>query len=91
MGNRTETARHNATAGTVGAAMKSNDVPLKDKLFFSYAEFGSIVGVHKQTVYQWVRKGYLKAARFSPQCVMIPSSELERYERGEMMSEQPAP
>jgi hypothetical protein len=36
-------------------------------------------------VYTWVKKGYLRAARFSPQCVMIPRGELERYERGEMM------
>jgi excisionase family DNA binding protein len=65
--------------------MIRNDIPLSEKRFFSYAEFGSIVGVTKQTIYMWVKKGYLRAARFSPQCVMIPRAELERYEKGEMM------
>jgi excisionase family DNA binding protein len=67
-----------------------NDIPLSEKKFFTYAEFGSIVGVVRHTVYMWVRNGYLRAARFSPRCVMIPRSELERYERGEMM-EPPGP
>jgi excisionase family DNA binding protein len=66
--------------------MTATDIPLTEKKFFTYTEFGSIVGVTKQTVYMWVKKGYLRAARFSPQCVMIPRTELERYERGEMMS-----
>ncbi|MDR0759586.1 MAG: helix-turn-helix domain-containing protein [Treponema sp.] len=61
-------------------------IPLKEKLFFTYTDFGLLIGVSKQTVYRWVKLGYLRAARFSPQCVMIPRSELERYERGEMMS-----
>jgi excisionase family DNA binding protein len=65
--------------------MIGNNIPLSEKKFFTYAEFGSIVGVTKQTVYVWVKKGYLRAARFSPSCVMIPRAELERYERGEMM------
>jgi excisionase family DNA binding protein len=65
--------------------MIGTDIPLSEKKFFTYAEFGSIVGVSKITVYSWVRKGYLRAARFSPRCVMIPRAELERYERGEMM------
>jgi excisionase family DNA binding protein len=67
--------------------MLGNNVPLSEKKFFTYAEFASIIGVHKQTVYMWVRRGYLRAARFSPQCVMIPRAELERYERGEMMEQ----
>jgi excisionase family DNA binding protein len=71
---------------TGGRAMIRNDIPLSEKKFFTYAEFGSIVGVSKTTVYMWVRNGYLKAARFSPRCVMIPRAELERYEKGEMMS-----
>ena len=70
--------------------MVANNTPLLERKFFTYAEFASIIGVHRQTIYMWVKKGYLRAARFSPQCVMIPRSELERYERGEMM-EQPAP
>jgi excisionase family DNA binding protein len=70
------------------AHMIGANIQLKDKLFFSYEEFGSLVGVSRQTVWRWVRKGYLRAARFSPRCVMIPRGELERYERGEMM---PAP
>jgi excisionase family DNA binding protein len=58
--------------------MVTPNVPLSEKKFFTYTEFGSIVGVTKQTVYTWVKKGYLRAARFSPQCVMIPRGELER-------------
>jgi excisionase family DNA binding protein len=65
--------------------MTSVNIPLAEKRFFTYAEFGSIVGVTGHTVYMWVRKGYIRAARFSPKCVMIPRAELERYERGEMM------
>jgi excisionase family DNA binding protein len=60
--------------------MIRTDIPLSEKKFFTYDEFGSMVGVHKQTVYKWVKKGYLRAARFSPKCVMIPRVELERYE-----------
>jgi hypothetical protein len=66
--------------------MIGTDIPLSEKKFFTYAEFGSIVGVSRITVWQWVRKGYLKAARFSPRCVMIPRGELERYEKGEIWS-----
>jgi excisionase family DNA binding protein len=65
--------------------MIGTNIPLSEKKFFTYAEFGSIVGVSGHTVYMWVRNGYLRAARFSPRCVMIPRAELERYERGEMM------
>jgi excisionase family DNA binding protein len=65
--------------------MTATNVPLEERKFFTYAEFARFVGVTKQTVYIWVKKGYLRAARFSPQCVMIPRGELERYERGEMM------
>jgi excisionase family DNA binding protein len=64
--------------------MLGNNVPLSEKKFFTYEEFGGIVGVKKQTVYRWVREGYLRAARFSPRCVMIPRAELERYEKGEI-------
>jgi excisionase family DNA binding protein len=64
--------------------MLGNDVPLSEKKFFTHEEFGSLVGVKKITVYWWVRKGYLRAARFSPRCVMIPRAELERYEKGEI-------
>jgi hypothetical protein len=70
--------------------MIRNDIPLLEKKFLTYEEFGSIVGVTGHTVDLWVRNGYLKAARFSPRCVMIPRTELERYERGEMM-EPPGP
>jgi excisionase family DNA binding protein len=64
--------------------MTGTDIPLSEKKFFTYAEFGGLVGVGKITVYNWVRKGYLRAARFSPRCVMIPRAELERYEKGEL-------
>jgi hypothetical protein len=55
--------------------MTGNDIPLKDKLFYSHQEFGGLIGVSKITVYSWVRKGYLRAARFSPRCVMIPKAQ----------------
>jgi excisionase family DNA binding protein len=65
--------------------MIGTDIPLEERKFFTYAEFGRLVGVSGLTVWRWVRLGYLRAARFSPRCVMIPRAELERYERGEMM------
>jgi excisionase family DNA binding protein len=65
--------------------MIATNVPLEERKFFTYAEFAGFVGVTKQTVYLWVKKGYLRYARFSPRYVMIPRAELERYERGEMM------
>jgi hypothetical protein len=68
-----------------GFNMIGTDVPLLEKLFFTYEEFGSIIGVNKVTVYRWVRKGYLREARFSPRFSMIPRAELERYQKGEMM------
>jgi excisionase family DNA binding protein len=64
--------------------MIGTDIPLAERKFFTYAEFGGLIGVSKMTVYAWVRKGYLRAARFSPRCVMIPRAELERYEKGEL-------
>jgi excisionase family DNA binding protein len=68
-----------------GKNMTATNVPLEERKFFTYEEFGRLIGVNKHTVYMWVRRGYLRAARFSPKCVMIPRGELERYERGEMM------
>jgi hypothetical protein len=53
------------------------------KEFYTYKEFSEIVGVDPQTVFRWVKGGTLKGARFSPQCVRIPHSELERLRRGE--------
>ncbi|MDR2049739.1 MAG: helix-turn-helix domain-containing protein [Treponema sp.] len=64
--------------------MIATNVPVEEKKFFTYTEFARLV-VTKTTIYRWVKEGYLKTARFSPRCVMIPRSELERYGRGEMM------
>jgi excisionase family DNA binding protein len=66
--------------------MIAANVPLAERNFFTYEEFGQLAGVTKQTVYMWVKKGYLRAVQFSPKCVMISRAELERYERGEMMN-----
>jgi excisionase family DNA binding protein len=64
--------------------MIGTDIPLAERKFFTYQEFGSLVGVKGHTVWRWVKLGYLRAARFSPRCVMIPRAELERYEKGEL-------
>jgi excisionase family DNA binding protein len=65
--------------------MIGNDTPILEREFLSYREFASIIGVTHTTICRWVKKGYLRAARFSPRYVMIPRSELDRYRRGEMM------
>ena len=58
---------------------------LGGRMFLSYKEFGSLLGVSDRTVRHWVSSGYLKAAEFSPRYRMIPLSELERYKEGRLM------
>jgi len=36
--------------------------------------------VHEQTIYSWIRRGRLKAAKFG-RAVRIPVEELDRFER----------
>ena len=59
--------------------------PLKGRLYLTYAEFGSLVGVSAATVRHWVRCGYVKAREFSPRYRMIHLSELDRYKTGKLM------
>ena len=58
---------------------------LEDRLFFTPAEYGNLIGKSSVTVLRWHRIGWLKMKRFSPKCLMVPRSELERYMQGEMM------
>jgi len=58
---------------------------LEGRLFFTPAEFGRLVGRDKSTILSWGRKGWLKLRKFSPKCIMVPLTELERYMNGEMM------
>ena len=61
--------------------------PLKGRLFLTYAEYGSLVGVTANTVRHWVRCGYVKAREFSPRYHMIPLEELSRYKTGNLMEQ----
>lgn len=38
------------------------------------------LNVHEQTIYSWIRRGQLKAAKFG-RAVRIPAEELDRFER----------
>ena len=62
--------------------------PLKGRLFLTYAEFGSLVGVKAPTVRHWVRCGYVKPKEFSPRHHYIPVSELDRYKAGKLMEKE---
>jgi len=57
------------------------------KLFYTAKEFGIIAGVSKETVYRWNNIGLIQMKQFTPKCKMIPLSEVERFNRGEMMEE----
>jgi len=59
--------------------------PLKGRLFLSYEEFGSLIGVSGWTVRGWVRRGYVEATEFSPRFHMIHISQLDRYKAGKLM------
>lgn len=37
-----------------------------------------ILDVHENTIYNWIRSGYLKAIKIGPRIVRIPRSELSR-------------
>ena len=58
---------------------------LEGRSFLTPAEFGGLVGRDKSTILSWGRKGWLRLRKFSPKCIMVPLSELERYMNGEMM------
>jgi len=59
---------------------------LENRKYLTFEEFGSLVGgVKPPTIRYWIRKGILKAHRFTPRCNMIPISELDRLRRGELM------
>lgn len=58
---------------------------LEGRMFFTTKEFGALVGKSSSTVSRWYREGWLKMAKFSPRCRMVPKSELDRFLRGEMM------
>jgi predicted site-specific integrase-resolvase len=65
--------------------MMRTDIPLEEKLFFTYKEFGSMIGKSDITIRRWVKDGLLHPKEYSPRCWMLPRSELERYQQGKMM------
>ena len=58
---------------------------LQGRMFFTYAEFGSLIGVSDQIVRRWVYDKYLKCAEFSPRHRYIPIAELHRFLEGKLM------
>jgi hypothetical protein len=59
---------------------------LLDRKFLTFKEFGSLVGgLQAQTIRKWYHKGIIQAVRITPRCTMIPSTELDRLVRGELM------
>ena len=58
---------------------------LKGRLYLTFEEFGSLLGLGAATIRYWRRKGIVKAVKFTPRCSMIPIPEVERLKRGELM------
>jgi len=58
---------------------------LEGRLWLTFEEFGSLLGLEAATIRYWRRKGIIKAVRFTPRCNMIPVSEVERLKRDELM------
>lgn len=50
--------------------------------YYTAKEFSKLIGVHEVTVRKWIMRGQLEVVRFSPRCVRIPSTELERLYTG---------
>ncbi|MDR0476219.1 MAG: helix-turn-helix domain-containing protein [Treponema sp.] len=51
---------------------------MKDGEYLTYKDFADKIGVHKQTIYRWVKSGILRHIRFSSRIVLIPDTELDR-------------
>jgi len=60
--------------------MKEKD-PFEGKLFISPAEISRLLSITRQTVYNWINEGKLKAAHFSSRCVRVPVSEIRDFIR----------
>jgi len=58
---------------------------LEGRLYLTFEEFGSLLGLQAATIRYWRRKGIVKAVQFTPRCNMIPVSEVDRLKRGELM------
>ena len=41
------------------------------------------LGIHRETVYRWIRAGRLAAARIGPRLWRVSPDDLERFKRGE--------
>jgi len=60
--------------------------------FYTVQQLANALGVHRQTVYDWIYCGDLKTIQIKPKSAhRIPESEVRRLLTFEPMTEQPAP
>jgi excisionase family DNA binding protein len=60
---------------------------LRGKRFLTIAEFAECIGREVNTIRRWCRQGCLKSRLMGPGDRRLPRSELDKYERGDMMQE----
>lgn len=53
--------------------------PLPEKNFFTIKEVANICDVHRNTVRNWIVKGYLKATRFGGKAFRISRDNLNSF------------
>jgi len=58
---------------------------LAGRQWLTFEEFGSIAKASAPTVRKWARQGIVRTTRFTPRCVRVPISEIDRLKRGELM------